>query len=126
MGEAFRLGGWGMYPTTVVGLVLLFTAIQYARHPERRNIQLVKHLSVLTACVATLGFVSGVIHCFTSIGSCDPGDLQKLVVIGTGESLVNIALGLMLLVMAWTAASVGTHRKGSAGPAELHGASMRP
>lgn len=124
MGEAFRLGGWGMYPTTVVGVVLLFCAIQYARTP--RNLQLVKHLSVLTALVATLGFTSGLIHCFTSIGSADPGDFNKLVVIGVGESLVNVGLGIGMLVLAWAAASIGTYRKGGPGPAALHGASMRP
>ncbi len=120
MGEAFRLGGWGMYPTAIAGLVLLFTAIQYARHPDRGRLALVRHLSVLTGLVATLGFVSGVVHCFTNIGSADPGDVQKFVVIGVGESLVNIGLGLFMLVASWVATSVGTSRAGSPGRADLH------
>ncbi len=124
MGQAFRLGGWGMYPTTVVGIVLLFSAIQYARAP--RNIQLVKHLSLLTALVATLGFTTGVIRCFTNVGAADPGDFNKIVVTGVGESLNNLGLGIGMLVLAWATASIGTYRKGSPGPAELHGASMRP
>jgi hypothetical protein len=120
MAEAFRLGGWGMYPTLVAGLVLLFTAIQYARRPERDRIALVRHLSMLTGLVATLGFVSGVIHCFTSIGAADPDDVQHLVVIGVGESLVNIGLGVGMLVMAWTATAIGTSRAGGIGKPELH------
>lgn len=112
-----------MYPTAAAGLVLLFCAIRYARHPARGKIALVRHLSVLTALVATLGFVSGVIHCFTNMGDADPGDFNKLVVIGVGESLVNIGLGLVMLVASWVATSVGTYRasrSGSASKPELH------
>jgi hypothetical protein len=113
MGEAFRLGGWGMYPTTIAGLVLIAAAVQCARQPDVRRFRLVRHLSVLTFLVATLGFTTGVIKTFVTASSADPHELGGLVIGGVGESLNNIGLGLVMLVIAWIAASVGAYRAGS-------------
>jgi hypothetical protein len=113
MGEAFRLGGWGMYPTAIVGLVLVAAAVQCARQPDARRFRLVRHLSVLTFLVATLGFITGVIKSFIAAGSAEPHELGGLVITGVGESLNNIGLGLVLLVIASIAASVGAYRAGS-------------
>jgi hypothetical protein len=41
-------------------------------------------------------------------------------VIGVGESLANVALAMVMLVMAWIATSVGAYRSGSQGSATLH------
>ena len=124
MGEAFRLGGWGMYPTAIAGLVLLAAAVQYARSPEPRRMHLVRCLSVLTALVGALGFVAGVIK--TLLGAAqgaggDPRELAGWVVQGVGESLNCIGLTIGMLVMSWLAASVGAYRAGGrrAGGAEL-------
>jgi hypothetical protein len=110
-----------MYPTAVIGLVLFATAVQYARRPDRRRLRLVKHLSLLTGFVSTLGFVSGLVHAYTSCGDVEPGRLGNIVVVGTGESLVNVGFGLFLLVNGWIAASIGMYRSGgdAAGGAEL-------
>ena len=36
MTDFFMAGGWGMYPTTLFGLLLLAAGIAYAALPERR------------------------------------------------------------------------------------------
>jgi len=108
--EAFRLGGWGMYPTTIAGVFLIVAAIRYARTSDRAALPLIRQLSILTALVGTLGFVTGVIHAFTACGGAPAGDLPYYVVIGTGESLCNVGLALVLLVMARAATAVGTYR----------------
>ena len=107
MQEAFRLGGWGMYPTAIVGLVLVTAAVQFARAPERGGLPLVKRLGVLTLLVSTLGFVSGVVRSFTSVG-----DAHEAVyaLVGFGESLVNVGFGLFLLVIATSATCIGMFR----------------
>jgi len=113
--EAFRLGGWGMYPTTIAGLILLVTAIRYARNTDASALPLIRHLSILTAFVGTLGFVTGVIHAFTACGDAPVNELPYYVVIGTGESLCNIGLALVLLVMARAATAIGAHRSRGTG-----------
>ena len=82
----------------------------YAARPDLRRLHVVKCLSVLTLLVSCLGFVTGVIKSFTSIGDSTLDDIGKVVVMGVGESLTNIGLGLVMLVMAWIATSIGATR----------------
>jgi hypothetical protein len=120
MMEAFRLGGFGMYPTLVAGILLVVTAVRYARKPEHDSRPLIRQLSILTALVGTLGFITGVIHCFIACGSAPVNEIPIYVVVGTGESLCNVGLALVMLVAARAATSFGTYRSGSRGPATLH------
>jgi hypothetical protein len=121
MQEAFRLGGWGMYPTTLVGVILVIGAIQYARDPDRRRRAIVRSLGVLTLLTSCLGFTAGVIRSFLACGSVEPGEVGNVAVVGVGESLTNLGLGLVFLVLAWMLASIGAFRTGGvpATPADL-------
>lgn len=124
MGEAFRLGGFGMIPTTIVGLLLIAAAVQCARRPDPRRFRIVRYLSLLTMLVGSLGFVSGVIKSFLAAGQADLRELPSYVVTGVGEALNCIGLGLSMLVIAWIAAAIGAYRDGardreSAGSATL-------
>jgi hypothetical protein len=114
MREAFHQGGWGMYPTTIVGLFVIIAAARYAMQPDRRRLAIVRTLSVLTFLVATLGFVTGVIRTFISAAGVDVHELGGCVVAGVGESLNNLGLGLVLLVIATLATVVGRVRSGAA------------
>ncbi len=118
MFDAFRLGGWGMYPTLVAGLILMMFAFQYARNPDAGRLRVVRFLGVLVALTSCLGFVAGVIKTCTSVTPDLGPDLGMTVVIGVGESLVNIGAGLVWLVMATIVATFGAAR-GRANGAEL-------
>jgi hypothetical protein len=102
-----------MYPTTIAGLLLVIAAIQYARQPDRRRIGIVRTLSVLTFLVSCLGFVTGLIKSFTAVANVDPHDVGTCVVMGVGESLNNIGLGLALLIVAAIATAIGRLRAGT-------------
>jgi hypothetical protein len=115
MFEAFRLGGWGMYPTAIAGALLLGAAIRFARSPDPARLPLVRSLSILVALVGALGFTSGVIHCFTACADAPANELPMWVVAGTGESLCNVALALVALVAGRVATSVGHHRAARTG-----------
>ncbi|CAN5897373.1 hypothetical protein BH11MYX2_BH11MYX2_06110 [soil metagenome] len=110
MGESFRLGGWGMYPTTILGLVLVITAIKFALDPSARSRGVIKAMSVVVAFSGLLGFVTGSIKTLLAAGEAARFDLA---LVGIGESLNNIGLALVLLVLSWIGVAVGTARKAS-------------
>lgn len=107
--EAFHMGGWGMYPTLMFGLLMLAASIRYAVSPERRFVPLQVSLGVLTLMAGALGFVTGVIKTFTLIGDVTP-DKRWIWMLGVGESLNCIGLALVLSVLAALAASAGAYR----------------
>lgn len=111
MSEAYHLGGWGMYPTTIMGVLLLVAATMYARRPERRYVPIVVSLSILTFLSGCLGFLTGVI---TTIKHATDGSFPEptpiLTLTGIGESLHNVGLALALLIMATIAMTVGALR----------------
>ncbi len=109
MGEAFRLGGWGMYPTAIAGLVLIFCALRYASAPDATRALVVRRLSMLTFLAGSLGTVVGIINSCTH---AEPSQLGP-VVIGIGESLNCLALALVTLVIAGIAMTAGAARKGA-------------
>ncbi|HEY5925739.1 MAG TPA: hypothetical protein VIV11_28830 [Kofleriaceae bacterium] len=104
MQNAYHLGGWGMYPTTIFGFVLLAFAVQYARNPERRRLLVLRHLNVLVAMSGLLGFTAGCINTFTHV----EGDKTFVAIIGVGESLVNVGLSLCMLILARMIMAFGT------------------
>jgi hypothetical protein len=107
--EAYHLGGWGMYPTTLMGILLLIGAVYYARKPEKRYLPVVVSLSVLTFLSGTLGFVTGVIKSIQSAtNGTFEGNPQDITLEGVGESLNNVGLALVLLVLATILVTVGT------------------
>jgi hypothetical protein len=117
MGEAFRLGGWGMYPTLFVGIVLVLAAGRFAlaRGGARARLAPIVGLGVLVTLTSALGFVTGIIKTTLGAGQiADAGERGGVIVTGFGESLNNIGLGLCLLVIATIAVCVGLARGKSA------------
>ena len=97
MGEAFRLGGWGMYPTLVFGLAMIGVALRYAVRPEGRFVPLLVVSGLLTLFGGALGFVTGLIATFQHIEEVRAED-RWIAMIGIGESLHNLGLALTLVV----------------------------
>ena len=116
MQEAFRLGGWGMYPTLFVGVVLMIAAARFAMNPRGR-LHTIIALGVLTSFVSALGFVTGVIKTMLSAGEIDPNAPGHVVIVGVGESLNNIGLGLCQLVIATLLVVIGLSRRARSGEA---------
>ena len=107
--EAFEMGGWGMFPTLLFGLLMLGASVQYARSPERRYVPLQVSLGILTLAGGGLGFVTGVIKSFSAIGQVQP-DERWIWMLGVGESLHNLALALVLVTLGAVFASIGALR----------------
>ncbi|MEZ4301895.1 MAG: hypothetical protein R3B70_43580 [Polyangiaceae bacterium] len=115
--EAFRLGGWGMYPTALFGLILVAVSIRYAVKPEARFVPLQITLGLLTLFAGMLGFVTGLITTFSHMSGVPfEGSARWIPLIGAGESLVNIAAALTLIVLATIAASIGAAQLARSAP----------
>ena len=71
--------------------------------------------------IVDVGFVTGVIKTFIASGQLtDPTERGGIVIIGIGESLHNVGLGLVLLVLATIGVVVGLSRRpGKASGSEL-------
>lgn len=117
MREMFHVGGFGMYPTALFGLLLIGASIRYAVKPESRFIPLQITLGLLTLLSGMLGFVTGIIASFSAMSGVPTGGSSAWIpLIGAAESLHNVALALALVIFAVLAASVGAVRLGQAGP----------
>jgi hypothetical protein len=106
--EAFHLGGWGMYPTLVSGLVLLWVAARYAKRQDATQLPLVGLLALMTLTAGGLGFVTGFMKTLEAAAS-EP-NRGELIAGGTFESLHNIALALSFIVLSTIVAAVGAWR----------------
>ncbi|MDI1481600.1 hypothetical protein [Polyangium sp. y55x31] len=125
MGEAFRLGGFGMYPTLFFGIILFGAAIGYARNPGKGRLLLPAVLAILTLTAGFLGFFTGIITTLSYAASevVDPAarafDLDqfvRVVAMGTAESLHNVCLALAMNVIGGIVVAVGAYRRGRMKP----------
>ncbi len=119
MSDAFHMGGWGMYPTLVFGVLLVAASVRYAATPERRFVPLQMSLGMVTLASGGLGFVTGMIKSALAIEGAGP-DRRWIWVLGMGESLNNVALALALVTVGAIAASVGALRIARAASPEGH------
>ena len=113
MSEAFRLGGWGMYPTAIAGFILVMCAWRFAWGPSRDRLPVVMWLGALVGLTSTLGFVTGVIKTLLAAGQLPPNDAFGAVLEGIDESANNLGFGLCLCVLATIGVIVGHARRPS-------------
>ena len=107
--ESFHNGGWGMWPTLVVGLLMIGVSARYAVSPDKRFVPLIVASGTLTFLTGALGFVTGLIASTTS--SFDAIEARPtLMLAGFGESLNDVALALVLLAVGMIAVTVGAAR----------------
>ncbi|MCY1077917.1 hypothetical protein [Archangium lansingense] len=110
MKEAFIAGGFGMYPTLIAGLALLFTSLRYASRPESRYVPLMLTLGLFTIFAGGLGFITGVMNLLRAYAGPLAAQGPSVLYLGLQEALHNVALALLLSTTSAIAASIGAWR----------------
>ena len=108
--EAFHEGGWPMFPILIVGILLIIAAGRYAVQPEARQLLVVRSLGKVTLGLGVLGSVLRMIHCLGAIGQLPSDMVTKITLLGLGESINNLALALILGILAGLVTTVGALR----------------
>jgi cytochrome bd-type quinol oxidase subunit 2 len=107
----FSAGGFGMYPTIVLGFALLGTALLLALRNDPRHERIARSLVIATLASGLLG---------TSVGICNsvhymltqPADQQfRVLATGCEESLHNLVLALIIVVLASLVTVIGAVRR---------------
>lgn len=112
MAQFYMEGGWGMYPTTLFGVLLVAAGIAYAALPERRFVPLLVSLGVVVFGSGLLGTVTGFIATFGYVGRVPEAQQRAITLAGVSESLNNLVLAFIFIVLATLIASVGALRIG--------------
>jgi hypothetical protein len=98
--EFFRDGGWGMYPTVLFGFLLVASGFLYLVRPESRYVAVVFCTALLTVGAGLLGTLTGLIATFRYLDHVPQPDQMKIAALGCAESLNDIVLALILVVIA--------------------------
>lgn len=108
----FEAGGWGMYPTTVFGVLLVAAGIAYAKFPERRFVPLLVSMGVAVFGSGVLGTVTGFITTFRAVQKLPADQQHSVTLMGISESLNNAVWAFVFIVLATLIASAGALRLG--------------
>jgi len=114
MPEFFKLGGWGMYPILIIGLIALGAGAFYAVRGESR---VRSSLDALVVCLigATMTALStDLITVFLFLGSekapADPFTFARIGVQGLGESLTPVAMGSVFFTLVYALVALGQRK----------------
>lgn len=105
-----RDGGFGMYPTLVFGALAVVAAVVIAARPQRRFVPLVLALGACTFGSGMLGTVVGFITSLRYVAKAPDPDRMTFMMIGAAESMNNMVLALICVVLAALIASVAAAR----------------
>lgn len=109
-------GGWGMHPVAIFGFLLMAAGILYALRPEDRSLKLVIALGLATFSAGLLGTSVGVCNSAHYLPEVPKPEQLQILALGVEESLHNLVLALMMVVVASLIAAVGVLRSKSCNP----------
>lgn len=112
MADFWMAGGWGMYPTSIFGVLLVAAGLAYAAFPERRFVPLLVTLGVVVFGAGVLGTVTGFTTTFRYIEKVPVDQQHTITLLGISESLNNIILAFIFIVLSTLIAAVGALRLG--------------
>jgi hypothetical protein len=107
----FRAGGFNMWILAGLGIVLVWTAIRFARNADAQRLSLIRALTWTIVFAAVTGFFSSIgVAARSAVRMREEAPLEELVLIGFAESTTNLTLGFGILAISWIIVCVGLRR----------------
>ena len=108
-------GGWGMFPVTAFGLVMILAAGRFAFDGELLRLRFISAMGVVLAAAMTHAMLTNVAAVFSFLQ--DPerapdAEFGRILCTGLMESTRPGALGGALLVLSLVLVAVGVYRAG--------------
>jgi len=107
----YENGGYGMYPTTLFGFVLILVACLHLLRPEGRYLPAVVTTACLTVAWGALGTLTGLMVVFRFVQHVEAQDQLRVAVLGFAEAINNLMLGLILAILGGLVTLAGVLRK---------------
>src|SRR3954468_12843617 len=111
--EFVQEGGWGMYPTLILGLVTLWAAGRFAWTPERGRLGFIAALwatTLMQILHATLNDLAAVFHAMSDEERVPTEQLVRVFFEGLKECTRPAIMGGLFLVLGLLFVSIGLQR----------------
>jgi len=110
LSEFYVAGGWGMYPVTIFGFLLVAASVLYVLRPHAKHRKLVGTMGVVTFASGLLGTATGICASARYLEKVEPVRQVQIFALGIEESLHVVVLALILVVIAGLLTAVGSIR----------------
>jgi hypothetical protein len=107
----FVAGGFSMYLTALFGFLFIAACVLHMLRSEPRRARLAVMLGIVTFAMGLLGTFVGICASAHYIAQVAKGEQLEIFVLGCEESLHNVVLALILVVLGGLLASVGAVRQ---------------
>ncbi|MGE0872548.1 MAG: hypothetical protein AB7P03_28600 [Kofleriaceae bacterium] len=110
--DFFRAGGFNMYVLTALGIVIVATAVRFARNADPHRLSIIRALTWALVIASITGFVAGLIATCRYVMDVPQASAEPLVPLlgGFAESCSNLVLGGGITVITWILVAVGVRR----------------
>jgi hypothetical protein len=100
----------GMYPVTLFGFLLVVSCVLYTLRLRPHHARLAKILAGTTLMAGLLGTTTGVCTTAVYLGKVEAGKQLEIFALGLQESLHDLVLALIFVIIASLIASAGVLR----------------
>lgn len=108
--QFFRAGGLNMFALAALGIVMLWTAVRFARNADPQRLSILRALTWALVFATVTGFMTGLASTAKNAIELAPEDPLPSLLMGFAESTANIVLGGGIAVITWILVAVGVRR----------------
>ncbi len=108
--DFYYAGGFGMYPVTVFGFLLVVSCVLYTLRLRPHHAKLARVLSGTTVMAGLLGTATGICTTAFYLPKVEQAKQLEIFALGLQESLHNLILALIFVIIASLIASAGILR----------------